>query len=398
MLKTDICILGAGPAGATTALYLDKMGISSVLIDKATFPRHKTCGEAMRVNVHFVLKDLDANYLNEIQDEELILHSQKARVIATNGKSLMINLGEAFCYMGKRYHFDNYLISKVKAKSNIQLFENQSVSKIVKNENGYLVTNKSGDFQVQTKLVVLANGSNSTLLREFNQPPHSTDNQILGVRAYFKNVEFSDKTTHIFFFKELHGGYLWVFPLPNGDANVGLAMKSDKVQAHNINLRETFKTVLKQKRLQPFLKNATIEGGIGGATVNLPTMGQSLSGEGYVLAGDIGLAINPITGLGVGHAMLMGRYAAKQAARCISANDFSSEIMKNYDAEVYKMMGEEVEGGLWLTNLLKKTWLVNGMIRFFGRNQRFRRLLNQPELSDNLNNPKYILKELLKPV
>ena len=61
MIITDICILGAGPSGATTALYLDKMGISSILIDKATFPRHKTCGEAMRVNVHFVLKDLNPN-------------------------------------------------------------------------------------------------------------------------------------------------------------------------------------------------------------------------------------------------------------------------------------------------------------------------------------------------
>jgi geranylgeranyl reductase family protein len=398
MLKTDICILGAGPAGATTALYLDKMGISSILIDKATFPRHKTCGEAMRVNVHFVLKDLDENYLEEIHDENIVLRSQKVRAIATNGQDLMINLGQAFCYMGKRYDFDNYLISKVKSKSNIQLIENQLINKIIKNEKGYLLTNKSGDFQVQTKLIVLANGGNSTLQTQLNHPSKSADNQILGVRAYLKNVQFPDTTTNIYFFKELHGGYLWIFPLPNGDANVGLAMKSDKIKAYDINLRQTFETVLKHERLQPFLKNATIVGGIGGATVTLPTMGQSLSGEGYVLAGDIGLAINPITGLGVGHAMLMGRYAAKQAAQCLSANDFSAEIMKNYDAEVYKMMGEEVEGGLWLTNLLKKTWLVNGMIRFFGRNQRFRRLLNQPELSDNLNNPKYILKELLKPV
>jgi geranylgeranyl reductase family protein len=396
MLTTDICILGAGPAGATTALYLDKMGISSVLIDKATFPRHKTCGEAMRVNVHFVLKDLDPSYLDEIHNENIVLRSQKVRAVATNGQDFTINLGRAFCYMGKRYDFDNFLISKIKQKKTIQLIENQSISSIVKNENGYLISNKSNDFQVQTKLIVLANGGNSTLQTQLNHPIKSTDNQILGVQAYFKNVNFPDATTHIFFFKELHGGYLWVFPLPNGDANVGLAMKSDKVKTHNVNLRQTFKTVLKHERLQPFLKSATIEGRIGGATVNLPKVGQSLSGEGYMLVGDIGLAINPITGLGVGHAMMMGRYAAKQAARCLAANDFSVEIIKNYDAEVYEMMGEEVEGGLWLTNLLKKTWLVNGMIRFFGSNKRFRRLFEKPELSDNLNNPKYLLRALFK--
>jgi flavin-dependent dehydrogenase len=231
------------------------------------------------------------------------------------------------------------------------------------------VSNKLNNFQVQTKLIVFANGSNSTLHTQLNHPLKSTDKQILGVRAYLKSVHFPDSTTHIYFFEELHGGYLWVFPLPDGEANVGLAMKSD----------------------------ATINGGIGGATVNLPTMGQSLSGEGYLLAGDIGLAINPITGLGVGHAMMMGRYAAKQAERCLSANDFSATIMKNYDTEIYKMIGDEVKGGLWLTNLLKKTWLVNGMIRFFGSNKRFRKLFEKPELSHNLNNPKYLLKELLKP-
>ncbi|MFT5833093.1 MAG: geranylgeranyl reductase family protein [Cognaticolwellia sp.] len=397
MLTTDICILGAGPAGATTALYLDKMGISSVLIDKATFPRHKTCGEAMRVNVHFVLKDLNPDYLEEIEQEKIVLRSQKVRAIATNGKDLTVNLGRAFCYMGKRYDFDNYLISKVKSKSNIQFIENQSIHKIIKNENGYLVSNKLNNFQVQTKLIVFANGSNSTLHTQLNHPLKSTDKQILGVRAYLKSVHFPDSTTHIYFFEELHGGYLWVFPLPDGEANVGLAMKSDKIQAHGINIRETFKTILKHDRLKPFLKDATINGGIGGATVNLPTMGQSLSGEGYLLAGDIGLAINPITGLGVGHAMMMGRYAAKQAERCLSANDFSATIMKNYDTEIYKMIGDEVKGGLWLTNLLKKTWLVNGMIRFFGSNKRFRKLFEKPELSHNLNNPKYLLKELLKP-
>ncbi|NJN77904.1 MAG: NAD(P)/FAD-dependent oxidoreductase [Saprospiraceae bacterium] len=396
MLKTDVCILGAGPGGTTTALYLEKKGISSVLIDKSTFPRHKTCGEAMRVNVYFVLKDLDAEYLEEIEAKDIVLQSNKVRAIATNGKDLTINLGKAFCYMGKRYDFDNFLISKIKSKPSIQLIENQGIYKITKNENGYLLTDKSGDFQIQTKLIVVANGGNSNFHGQLNHPSKSTDNQILGVRAYFKNVQFLDTTTHIYFFEELYGGYLWVFPLPNGDANIGLAMKSDKIQTHNINLRKTFEAILRHERLQPFLKNAMMDGNIGGATVNLPKMGQALSGHGYLLVGDSGLAINPITGLGVGHAMLMGRFAANQVERCLSENDFSATMIKNYDNEVYTMIGEEVKGGLWLTNLLKKTWLVNGMIRFFGSNKRFRKLFENPELSDNLANPKYILKELLK--
>ena len=135
MIKTKVCILGAGPAGATTALYLEKMGISSVLIDKAVFPRHKTCGEAMRINVHFVLKDLNPNYLKELKNN-IVLKSSQLRLIAKNGQDLKIHLGKAFCYLGKRYDFDNFLISKVKAKPTIQLIENQSISKIIKTKIG----------------------------------------------------------------------------------------------------------------------------------------------------------------------------------------------------------------------------------------------------------------------
>ncbi|MCA9924240.1 MAG: FAD-dependent oxidoreductase, partial [Anaerolineales bacterium] len=42
--KYDIIIVGAGPAGAAAAYYLAKQGLQVALIDKATFPREKTCG------------------------------------------------------------------------------------------------------------------------------------------------------------------------------------------------------------------------------------------------------------------------------------------------------------------------------------------------------------------
>ncbi len=394
MLKTNVCILGAGPAGATAALYLEKMGIPAIIIDKAIFPRDKTCGEAMRVNVHFVLNDLDPNYLAEIEKDKIVVQSKTVRVIATNGVDLAINLGRAFCYMGKRYEFDNFLISKIKSKPTIQLIENQAIHKITKTENGYLLSNKSEDFQVETKLILFATGSNNHLVKQLHQTKATNNQQILGVRAYFKNVRFSDATTHIYFFKELYGGYLWIFPLPNGKANIGLAMKAEQVQKHNVNIRETFKKLLETERLQFFLKDATMDSNIGGATITLPTLGQSLSGDGYLLVGDSGLAVNPITGFGVGHAMLMGRYAAQSVQRCLVVDNYSAAILKSYDEMVYEMMGEEIKGGLSLTKLLGKPMLVNGLIRLFGNIPRFKKLFDNPDFSDNLNNPKFILKTL----
>ena len=57
-MGTQIVIVGAGPAGATAALFLAKSGIPSVLIEKGTFPRDKVCGDACSGKVAWVLRKL----------------------------------------------------------------------------------------------------------------------------------------------------------------------------------------------------------------------------------------------------------------------------------------------------------------------------------------------------
>ena len=47
MIKTDVCIVGSGPAGASTSLMLSKLKIKHYIVDKATFPRDKTCGDGL---------------------------------------------------------------------------------------------------------------------------------------------------------------------------------------------------------------------------------------------------------------------------------------------------------------------------------------------------------------
>ncbi|MBO6518329.1 MAG: FAD-dependent monooxygenase, partial [Bacteroidia bacterium] len=50
-----VAIIGAGPAGATLSMGLSKNGIQHVLIDKATFPRDKICGDALSGKVVYAL-------------------------------------------------------------------------------------------------------------------------------------------------------------------------------------------------------------------------------------------------------------------------------------------------------------------------------------------------------
>ncbi len=57
--STKICIVGAGTAGATTSIFLAKMGIPHMIVDAAIFPRDKICGDGLDLNVVRVLNHID---------------------------------------------------------------------------------------------------------------------------------------------------------------------------------------------------------------------------------------------------------------------------------------------------------------------------------------------------
>ena len=54
----DVIIVGAGPAGTSAALYANKLGLKTVLIDKSRFPRDKICGDALSGKSVKILEDL----------------------------------------------------------------------------------------------------------------------------------------------------------------------------------------------------------------------------------------------------------------------------------------------------------------------------------------------------
>jgi flavin-dependent dehydrogenase len=64
----DVIIVGAGPAGTTAALYAHKQGLRSILIDKATFPRDKVCGDALSGKAVRYMKELEI--LNDVSKLE----------------------------------------------------------------------------------------------------------------------------------------------------------------------------------------------------------------------------------------------------------------------------------------------------------------------------------------
>jgi menaquinone-9 beta-reductase len=410
MYKTDVCILGAGPGGATTALHLANKGIQSILIDKATFPRDKICGDALSGKVVSELKRISPELPDLFSQEQMQLPSWGIHFISPGGNKLSVPFKYDYDpsedspsgYISKRIDFDNFLVNQVKQHQEITLLEDTDILKYERQQdNSFILTAKDGEPIVHTKLLIVANGAQSTFTRHVAGLPQEPDHFAAGLRAYYKGVEGLDKDNFIelHFFKDFLPGYFWVFPLPNGLANVGVGMLSSEVSKKKVNLKkEMLRMIETHPELVKRFANAELVGDIKGYGLPLGSKKRPLSGDNYMLVGDAGALIDPFSGEGISHAMISGRWAAEQAYNCVMDQDFSSSFLKNYDRSVYNRLWKELKLSHQMLKLLKYPWLFNQVANKAAKNQALAEtiscMFNDLDLRKRLKQPSFYFKLL----
>jgi 2-polyprenyl-6-methoxyphenol hydroxylase-like FAD-dependent oxidoreductase len=141
--QTNIVIIGAGPAGCATSLFLSKHKIHHTIIDKAIFPRDKVCGDALSGKTVYVLNQLDPTIIpefNELKNE--FIESWGVKFVAPNGKAIDIPFKSDMSkeqlppgFIAKRFDFDNELFKRLD-RTFATVIEGAEVTQIVKTANG----------------------------------------------------------------------------------------------------------------------------------------------------------------------------------------------------------------------------------------------------------------------
>jgi flavin-dependent dehydrogenase len=199
------------------------------------------------------------------------------------------------------------------------------------------------------------------------------------VRAYYNDVKDLDPQGFIelIFLKDLLPGYLWVFPLPGGRANVGLGLRSDVVKSRRVDLKVLLTRLLAEHpQLKDRFAGATLEGGVQGMGLPLASKRRKLSGDGYLLVGDAGHLIDPFTGEGISHAMISGVHAADVAQEAIAQKDLGAARLHAYDARVWRRLGKELAISTRLQQLANQAWLFDFVVD---------RANNNPALADTIS-------------
>ncbi len=328
--KKIVAIVGAGPAGSAAAIRCAILGCRVLLIDKERFPRDKACGDGIPAKVLKLLSTL------HISQEEvaalgfpiygMTLHGPSAQEISL-GSPQTSATASSFCI--PRKIFDHFLFEKAHAGAD-RIYSGRKVKNAEWNGKRWLLTfaDESGE-KPEADLLIAADGATSLLARKILGSSAGDAHRFWGIRQYFRGGPFPPMV-RIIYDRRLLPGYFWIFPVAKNKANVGMMVPRSALE--KLSIRELFVQVRESNpQLRKYLEGAVSEGVAKGAPLPLGSLPGARVREGFMAVGDAASLVNPATGGGIFTAMLSGIKAAEIAARALSREPHSVEILLEYE-------------------------------------------------------------------
>ncbi|PJZ69088.1 hypothetical protein CH373_17605 [Leptospira perolatii] len=356
-----VLIIGGGPAGASAAYFLAKAQIEVTVIDKAKFPRDKTCGDGVSARAFYTLFRMGIRSAQEFTSgQEISSVYQLDWYGNRNFIDAPRNLyGNPFSVISRK-EFDHALITKA-VGAGATLIEGVSVTEIRKDGNDFRV--HFGNRTEKADVVVGADGVNSLVRSKFFQSPFLPTEKAFAYRAYFENVNLDFQNSyHFVYLKELYPGYAWIFPLSGNKANIGVSYPA--VEDHKVTIKpeEAFENLLSLPSLQKELKNAKMVDRPRGYHIPMRVGKGSLVKDSVFLCGDSAGLVDPITGDGIDFALESGSMVAEDIIDYTKINWRKRKLGDLYNDKCHR----NIVDSLRLKELQKKVFLrKNAVDRYF---------------------------------
>ncbi len=327
--EADVIVVGAGPAGSATACYLARAGIDVLVLEKATFPREKVCGDGLTPRAVKALVGMGV----PIGEQDGWLRNKGLRIIG-GGVRLELPWPELSSYPGyglvrSRLDFDETL-ARTAQKAGARLLEGVTVTGPVLDDGGRITgvraraTGQADDIerQYRARVIVAADGNSSRLSLAMGLGKRDDRPLGVAVRTYYTSPrhddEYLESWLDLWDGNRLLPGYGWIFGMGDGTSNVGLGL---------LNTSASFKNVDYRDLLRRWLAGMPAEWGYTEENRTEPVRGAALPmgfnrtphyTRGLLLAGDAGGMVNPFNGEGIAYAMESGELAAQVIAQALA--------------------------------------------------------------------------------
>lgn len=313
-IRSDVAVIGAGPAGSTTARVIAESGFDVLLIEKDKFPgKSNVCGGAVpRVIIH------DIGVPDTIIEKEV--HRENHHFPWGIRTNTIDNASVNRCI------FDNYLADKA-VDAGAELLTSTTVREIFVNRDGALLS--STDTAIESKIVVFADGPNTLAYKKFGIgfAPYMDKTAV----AAICEIEWADNpldTYEFYYSPEIAPwGYGWIFPKKN-IINVGVGCLYSKVRT---NIADSLNILIHRHPLTQELLKGKKPGPFRSATIPFAP-GKRIFGERMLVVGDAAGMVNCITGGGIAAAVTGSKIVGGVCTDALEREDFSAEFLSRYQA------------------------------------------------------------------
>lgn len=346
----DVLIIGSGPAGCACAMALSGKGYNVGMVDKATFPRDKVCGDAIPGQTFTAIKAINSKWEEELREFTAQIPITASKVFFSKASAIGYKW-QSYACNSKRVHFDNRLISIVKEQTTTTVLENEEVINIQLTNNIVTTTLQNGQ-TITSAMVVGCDGANSIVKRSLLTLRSKQSRTVTAIRAYYTGVEGVAPGQNEFHLGVGVDGYFWIFPLPDHSYNVGLGIYQHKRSTPPVDIRRKFDQIVGSGPLKERFAHAQLVSKPHGARLSIWSGRQTISGERFILAGDAASLADPLQGHGIDKAIKSGFMAANQVSRCFIANNFTADFMREYEKEIDDTIGKELKRSHLLMTLM----------------------------------------------
>jgi len=332
----EVIVVGAGPAGATTAYYL-AVGVGQgggkrvALLEKASFPRDKYCGDAWCAPALDILEDMGV--LQQLEAEGLIRDTTSGGFISPSGESY-VSSGEGGgapgirCYAIKRIICDERIARRA-AAAGVELYENANVAGATLEADDLWTVRCHDGRQLRAKMLVAADGANSRLARALGVV--TTPPQAVASRQYVRGGTHNFKSGGVLFYpRYILPGYVALFRHYNDDIDVGCyvipggAVTKDRLV--DVYENDIKKDPFIQRALGP---RAEVLEPVRIAPIRLGGEARSMARQ-FMAVGDAAGQTDPLTGEGIHTGMIGGKLAAQTIHELFASGDFSERACHAY--------------------------------------------------------------------
>lgn len=363
----DLAVVGAGPAGAATALYAARLGLDVTLIDKRVFPRDKICGDAIARKSLSYLRELGLLDRVRAHPHEPI---GRAVLASPNGSQVAIDLSSrdepAPHMVCRRQDFDHVLVEAARAECRV--IEGAAVTDVVQNHGraaGVVLHEAERDREVRARVVVGADGFDSVVARRLGFYRHDSSRWFVATRGYYRGLEVAPGTVEVHFFDETLPGFLWLFPTGDGVINVGLGLVHLDLKRRRVKLRDVHESVIASPRMRERFRRAERIGEVHGWNLPTPDTSRTLAGDGFLLVGDAAGLVDPFSGEGIGNALASAKVAATVIAESVQAREpaESKRTLSRYPKQMWDAVdGRELSLHYKLRSLARSRGIVDFLI------------------------------------